>query len=807
MEKKENISVLEAIKFLASHCDGAIAQDNIGFTKADADCYKRDNIFQFEQLLPSQEKEWFERLQKYSNSQLTQFNLTSPIKKSLKEVKKIQANQYQIKKTFATFKKVEILKEEKRVNIQFTYNRYIILGIKELKHRLFKWEDKVWEIKILNNTLKNELITFLKEYQFDPKEIQQLENTKFNFTEKDNKKSNSIGELIQDPLNKNKLIITFAFNKQILDSVKKISGRKWNQEKKQWEITLSSNKTIWNVRDFLMMWGKDFYINEPFKITLKQLFEKVKKEEFEKKDNLVNSKATDAIEINSEEFNFPLFPFQKAGIKYAITNKRSFIGDDMGLGKTIQAIATMVKTNTFPLLIICPNSLKLNWRDEWNKWLKIPKELSIINSEDSEEKILEKLSKDVIISNYNTVHKYLEIISKHSWKGLICDESHFLKENKTNRTKSVKKIVKKSNPERILFLTGTAIVNKPKELIPQIEILGHLETEFEGFWKFIWRYCNPKKLPWGLDISGSSNLKELNERLRKVGYIRREKNDVLIELPEKIRSYVSIPITNTSIYKKAEQDVIKFFKTSYEATEEEIIEYYQNKLKNYPKEKEKDIKNWEILSKEEKQVEKGKYLNQKIQNALSAEALVKINLLKKLSGEGKMKGMIEWISDFLQNGDKKLVVFAHHKALINKMAEHFKCNKITGEVSIEKRHEFVKDFQENKKTRLLFLNIAAGNVGLTLTAASNLVFLEQGWTPGEMDQAEDRIYRIGQEDSSVMIHYLLGENTIDLDIFKLIQEKRKITQQVNIGEVKENNKNQGSPSILNNLINVLTNKK
>jgi SWI/SNF-related matrix-associated actin-dependent regulator 1 of chromatin subfamily A len=348
---------------------------------------------------------------------------------------------------------------------------------------------------------------------------------------------------------------------------------------------------------------------------------------------------------------------------------------------------------------------------------------------------------------------------------MIIDESHFCKSSKSKRTKSVKTLAKKIKV--IYELTGTVISNRPNELVSQLNILGLID-EFGGDWGFLMRYCDGKKGGFGWDFSGASNLLELHEKLRANCYIRRESKDVLKELPDITRSIVDIEITNKKEYKKAEKDLIEYLR-GFKYREEEIVEWVH---KNHKKE-------WDELSNKEQKLIYKEFKEEKIDKASSAEHLVRINILRQLVSKGKRKGIIEWVEDFLEN-DKKLVLFGYHTQEIKDIANHFKIIPIIGETSTENRQKIVDDFQENPETKLIILNTKIGGVGLTLTAASYLAFLETGWVPSEFDQGEKRIHRIGQKNHS-NIYYFLGKSTIDEDMHELVNEKRIITNAINKG--------------------------
>jgi len=216
--------------------------------------------------------------------------------------------------------------------------------------------------------------------------------------------------------------------------------------------------------------------------------------------------------------------------------------------------------------------------------------------------------------------------------------------------------------------------------------------------------------------------------------IRRTKDQVLEELPEKTRSLVPIEISN---------------RREYNRVESEFLDWLEE--------------------------QKGK---EAADRASKVEQITKIEYLKQVAAKGKIHESINWIKDFLHSGEK-LVVFATHREVIDKLFKAFGrvAVKIDGSVPVDRRQEIVEQFQTDAKIRLFIGNIQAAGVGLTLTAASNVAFLELGWTPALHDQAEDRCHRIGQKDA-VNIYYLLAEETIDERIAELLEDKRKVVDAV-----------------------------
>ena len=532
-----------------------------------------------------------------------------------------------------------------------------------------------------------------------------------------------------------KFHITFPYDPSTVLLVKQLAKRKFDRDAKLW----IANQDLANVEGIYALINNGFEVDENVKPILEKLVHKYE-------SNLAESTASNA-DIEVEGLNLSLYPFQKAGVAYAIKNKRVFIADEMGLGKTVQAIATIHKLNAYPAIIVCPASLKYNWEKEWNTWVS-NKTISVWNGTGD--------PADIIIINYDMLKKRIDDLKSINAKSVVFDESHYLKNSKAQRTKAAKELSKKI--EYRFLLTGTPIVNRPVELISQLGILGRLQ-EFGGFWKFAENYCAMTHNGYGYDLTGSSNLDELNERLRGLCFIRREKKEVLKELPEKIKVTIPVNITNRKDYDNYEQDFIDWIRRrrNEATTNKKIMEQF----------KDTNLTPEQIES-------RAKWIAQS--NSEQAEHLFRIETLKQKAALGKMDESIEWIENFIESGEK-LVIFGTHKNIIKIISEKFNCKSITGETSLKERQAIVEDFQNNPDTKLIVLNIKAGGVGLTLTAASNVLFLEFPWTPGELEQAIDRCHRIGQQ-NSVTAWFFVGKDTIDEEIIGMIGIKQNVVSQV-----------------------------
>ena len=495
------------------------------------------------------------------------------------------------------------------------------------------------------------------------------------------------------------ILIKFPFDRETLEQIRTISGRKYNPTERYWTCPVNMDN-IESLKSF------GFRLDEDLK---------------KKLNSKINIESIYPIEIPG--LPYALKPFQKIGVGFfEHKNGRALCADEMGLGKTIQTLSWLfLHSEKRPVIIVCPSSLKLNWSWEAQKWLINPF-VQILNGEKSNINLLGK----ILIINYDIISHWIEKLKMIKPQVLILDECHYIKNDKAKRTKSIKQLVK--GIPHIIALSGTPITNRPIEIYNAVNIIDN--TLFPNRWAFLHRYCGAKYNGFGWDFNGATNIEELHKKLTESIMIRRKKQDVLKELPDKTYSFVPIELENEK---------------EYQAAESNFIQYLQ----------------------QTKGVEVAK-------RALNGGILTEIEILKQVAVKNKMKQAISWIHDFLESG-LKLVVFAHHKFIIDQLMNEFQtiAVKIDGGVSNENRQKAVEEFQTNPNIRLFVGNIKAAGVGITLTASSNVVFLELPWTPGELSQAEDRCHRIGQEDK-VNIYSLLALNTIEISIARLLDEKRKV---------------------------------
>lgn len=543
-----------------------------------------------------------------------------------------------------------------------------------------------------------------------------------------------------------KFIIRFGEHpgQEALDTIRAIPRREYHGPEKLWKVPVRGNGAA------VLALAKRFGLS-----IAPEVEAEIAEIEAKAKALRDASVAADA-DFHVDGLAMELRPYQRAGVSYMSQVRRGFIADEPGLGKTAQSIAAVVHANAFPVVCVVPFGMKINWKREWEMW--VPGINVQILSGYKGGQISKMFPPQVIVINYNIVGRvdadtgtlwgHLADLVAIKPKALIADEAHWLKTPKANRTLAVKHLAQAIPKDGlVLALTGTPLVNRPAELVSQLDILGRL-SEFGGASRFKTRYCLGTERCEAL-------LPELNDRLRASCMVRRLKKDVLKELPAKTTSLVPME-TDPKImaqYAKAEADVVSFLaRRAMELALESGLD-----------EREAQRAFWE-----------------KKMKASAAEQLVLISTLKILAARAKLPHAISWVKEFLAS-DSKLVLFADHREIVDALVDAFPgAVKIQGGQTMADRDAAVQRFQNDPDCRLVVCSMGAGGVGLTLTAASDVAFLEQGWTPAVHAQCEDRTHRIGQRDA-VTAWYLLADGTIDQRIAQLISEKKRVVDAVTDG--------------------------
>ena len=426
-----------------------------------------------------------------------------------------------------------------------------------------------------------------------------------------------------------------------------------------------------------------------------------------------------------------LYDYQKVGVEFLLASGgRAIIADPPGLGKTLQALGYHSHSDFDRTLVIAPASVKSSWEKEVKKWTK----LSYVVI-DSKTKLADiPASTKVWIINYDILKKHLDALLKTRFDLLVADECHYVKNHKAARTKAIRALCQ--HIPHIVLLSGTPLLSRPVEMFTLLNMVD--PQTWNNWYEFTRRYCNGHRGRWGYDATGATNTEELHDRIKKY-FIRRKKEDVLTQLPPKNR--IDLPV-------KLEKSIAD----QYHSAESNLVEYLEEHKGKQPAE---------------------------IAKMVQAEKLAQLNVLRHLSAMGKIPMAADLVESVLE-ADEKILIFSSFVEPLEALRDKFKDNAvmITGSTKVEDRGEIVTQFQEDPNIKVFLGGIKSAGVGITLTAASNVLFLDYSWNPADHQQAEDRIHRPGQEATSVNIYQLYAEGTIDNKLQKILERKRKIFDQV-----------------------------
>ncbi len=443
---------------------------------------------------------------------------------------------------------------------------------------------------------------------------------------------------------------------------------------------------------------------------------------------------------------------------------------------TLSAMAYAAK-NKLKTLVICPASLKLNWRNEIKEFTNENAYVYKYKAKKKSKDVLHTQDESIFhIINYESLDTYLKFEYKHKCKNKKCkwecddlekaytvcpgctlrgtitskingvigfgdkagimldpanydlvvlDEAHYIKSPTANRTKLIKKAFLEV-PKKIL-ISGTAIKNRPMELFSLLNFLDG--KDWNNSHAFGVRYAAGFDGPWGWDFGGASNLDELFTRISSF-FLRRLKKDVLKFLPPKTFTNIPLELSEAEYreYKKVEKGIVEQINAETGETTETLTHHLAN-----------------------------------------------IHKLKMFTSKIKVNNAIEMIQDII-DADEKVVVFSQYVDIANKIKEHFGDTAVlfTGKNNITEKQAAVDGFQKNNKIKIFSGTIGAAGVGITLTAASKLIFVDSAWSPSDMEQASDRIHRASSTASNIQIIKFICEDTIDEDIEDLLLEKERV---------------------------------
>lgn len=528
-----------------------------------------------------------------------------------------------------------------------------------------------------------------------------------------------------DSVNKT-VIFTFPFDKEISKEVKNCGfTSRWNPELEHWVVGVTE-WSILKIKEIIRGYGFTQEIDKP-RPTISY-------------DYSVSEKRMDELSQMCEKLDFEYQPrkYQLEALHFALKVGNIINGDDVGLGKTFESIMYAEVIDAFPCLVVVPSSVKEQWSEKWLEIRKGKTEVSVITGNQKKN----NWNAEVVVINYDMIGKKqgkgatvkFPELKEIDWEMVIFDEAHFLKTSTSNRAKAAKMIVK--HKPIVQLLSGTITMNRPIELWNLLELSNNSSKIVKHWMQFVQRYCGGYKGKWGFVSDGATNIFELNERLRNTCYMRREKSDVLKELPKEIKQIIYVPINNKKAIDFATNDFIEY-----------IIET------------------------------KGQEAGDK---AAEAEQLVQLGVLRMLSIDGKLKAIEQYLKDWAE-GDTRLVVFGVHRSQLDYLSEKFKSPFLSHAKNSKHKRQMIKDWCSGND-QFLFANILSAGTGIDglQDVCSNMVVIEMPWRPSDITQIIGRLHRSGQK-LVTSVTFLLSRETIDVQMLEMIQEKERITEAINKG--------------------------
>ncbi len=438
-----------------------------------------------------------------------------------------------------------------------------------------------------------------------------------------------------------------------------------------------------------------------------------------------------------------LYPYQVDFVRFMSLRKgRAALGDDMGTGKTVQALAWLAYSGAFPALIVVNAPTKSQWAKAFRSWLGKVKELDPMFKRvgvlSGRKPFMMEPGVSYII-NWDILSDWAGHIAggrfypdgplaKFGFKLLIGDEVQAIGNPSSKRSKAFRALA--NVIPGLIGMSGTPARSKPAQFWPLLNILS--PSKFPNYFHYLNRYCAPKSNGFGVKYDGASHVQELHGLLVDV-MVRRTKKDVMKDLPPKTVDVVTL-----------------------EPDAKALAEYKLEEAEAFS----------DDMSKTE--------LRERIKNLLrSAYAL-------------KEKPAIDWVRNFLDDTENKLLIFAWHRDVVDLISaelRQYNPSKLYGGMSMGDRDAACTKFVDDPSCRVMVANIQAGGVGIDgfQKVCSHCVFMEFSYTPNDHRQAEDRLHRGGQG-MPVNSYYLVAKDTVDMEAIEVLDQRAKMLDGVMDGK-------------------------
>ena len=531
------------------------------------------------------------------------------------------------------------------------------------------------------------------------------------------------------------LFVSFEYDSKVVDTIRNFPSRYWNPNEKTWEIPFNK---------------------------LAELLEKLPEYDFELTGPYIPVEQPKAVAPIDFKFKTKPYEHQVTAFNFGLSHNKWLLGDEMGLGKTKQvidiAVAKKLQYNYKHCFIICGvNGLKWNWANEvkthsneeaWILGQRKRNNKTVIGSVEDrlyDLQNLDKISAYFIITNIETLRNAAVVaeLDKRCKSGdiqmIAFDECHKAKNPNSQQGKGILK----TKADTMIAMTGTPLMNTPLDLYIILNWLGY---EKHSFYQFKNHYCVMGGYG-NYQIVGYRNLDELQEELDHI-MLRRKKEEVL-DLPEKtyIDEFVEMTPKQEQIYN--------------EITNEIRANIDQIEMSNNP-----------------------------------LSALIRMRqatgytgiLSSTIKESAKLDRLEELVEEAVENG-KKVVIFSNWTQMTlpiyNRLAVKYQGTYITGEVDIEDRQEHIRRFQEDEDCKFVVGTSGAMGTGITLTAGTVEIFMDEPWNMALKEQCVDRCHRIGQK-NNLTIYTLMCKGTIDERIHNIVEKKGIMADAIVDGKVAEN---------------------
>lgn len=425
-------------------------------------------------------------------------------------------------------------------------------------------------------------------------------------------------------------------------------------------------------------------------------------------------------------------------------HNRLLIADDMGLGKSLQALLCIMSAqyqhdgsvHRYKTLIVCPSVVKVNWANEVEKWTEM--DASLIYGQTKEYEV-----SDITIINYDLLHARVDELLTDDYDCIIFDECHTLKNQKTQRTQAAKRLATWPTVKGMIAMSGTPILNRPSEIFTILNMLK--PATFTNYYLFGKKYCGAIHNGYGWDFNGASNIETsddgvtppLNHLLKDI-MLRRTMDDPRLsdQMPDLLQTIIEVDIS------RSKYDIV------YNTLMDEL-EYYRTTGSG--------------------SIPPGLLLNI-------------LTDLRHAAGRAKVKGAFSWVMHYIDTYSKPIVVFAHHRDVVEGLAESLMIEAgedtmlcITGSTPDKRRQELISEFQEGKLPFLICSTLAMKE-GINLDAADTTLFVEREWVPAHERQAASRVRRITQESDVCHQVILSAANTVDTHFDRVVREKEAVVK-------------------------------